>query len=129
MGLEYVKKRDGTTVEFDSEKIRKAVMKAASAVELENEAIGEEITQEVISYLKIFFGDEIYTEKFNYKFRDTSILAQALIDAKKLPKNFSTKLVDMVNYFNLDKGYKNPHDAQEDCKFTILIYKELLNLI
>ncbi len=58
MGLEYVKKRDGTTVEFDSEKIRKAVMKAASAVELENEAIGEEITQEVISYLKIFFGDK-----------------------------------------------------------------------
>lgn len=58
MGLEYVKKRDGSTVEFNREKIENAVLKAASAVDLENEAIGEEITQEVVSYLKIFFGEK-----------------------------------------------------------------------
>ncbi len=58
MGLEYVKKRDGSTVEFNRKKIENAVLKAASAVDLENEAIGEEITQEVVSYLKIFFGEK-----------------------------------------------------------------------
>ncbi|HKL13789.1 MAG TPA: anaerobic ribonucleoside-triphosphate reductase [Halanaerobiales bacterium] len=58
MGLEFVKKRDGSTVEFNSVKIKKAVRKAASAVDLDNETIGEEITQEVISYLKIFFGEK-----------------------------------------------------------------------
>ncbi len=58
MALKYVKKRDGSTVEFDRSKIKNAVLKAAEAVELENNLIGEEITQEVVSYLKIFFKEE-----------------------------------------------------------------------
>ncbi|MDZ7672047.1 MAG: ribonucleoside triphosphate reductase [Halanaerobiales bacterium] len=58
MALEYVKKRDGSTVEFDRLKIKKAVLKAAEAAEIENELIGEEITQEVVSYLKIFFKED-----------------------------------------------------------------------
>ncbi len=58
MALEYVKKRDGSTVEFDRSKIKNAVLKAAEAAEIENELIGEEITQEVVSYLKIFFKED-----------------------------------------------------------------------
>jgi len=58
MALKYVKKRDDSTVEFDRTKIKNAVLKAAEAVELENDLIGEEITQEVVSYLKIFFKEE-----------------------------------------------------------------------
>src|SRR6056297_2262267 len=58
MGLKYVKKRDGTTVKFNTDKIKNAVLKAASAVDLDDENIGEIITQEVISYLKIFFGEK-----------------------------------------------------------------------
>ncbi|MCF8000228.1 MAG: ribonucleoside triphosphate reductase, partial [Halanaerobiales bacterium] len=58
MPLKYVKKRDGNTVKFDRTKIKNAVLKAASAVDLENDAIGEEITQEVVSYLNIFFEQE-----------------------------------------------------------------------
>ena len=56
--IRFVKKRDGSTVEFDRSKIKNAVLKAAEAVELENDLIGEEITQEVVSYLKIFFKEE-----------------------------------------------------------------------
>jgi ribonucleoside-triphosphate reductase len=58
MPLKYVKKRDGNTVKFDRSKIKNAVLKAASAVDLEKESIGEEITQEVVSYLNIFFEEE-----------------------------------------------------------------------
>lgn len=58
MALKYVKKRDGNTVEFDRTKIKNAVLNAASAVDLEKESIGEEITQEVVSYLNIFFEDD-----------------------------------------------------------------------
>ncbi|MGM0500754.1 MAG: ribonucleoside triphosphate reductase, partial [Bacillota bacterium] len=57
MTLDYVKKRDGKKVEFKSEKIKNAVAKAAAAVDQESEEIAEEITAEVLSYLKIFFKD------------------------------------------------------------------------
>ncbi|MFW5809253.1 MAG: anaerobic ribonucleoside-triphosphate reductase, partial [Halanaerobium sp.] len=55
MTLDYVKKRDGKKVEFKSEKIKNAVNKAAAAVDQDDFHIGDEITAEVLSYLKIFF--------------------------------------------------------------------------
>ncbi|MFW5686553.1 MAG: anaerobic ribonucleoside-triphosphate reductase, partial [Halanaerobium sp.] len=55
MNLDYVKKRDGKKVEFKSEKIKNAVNKAAAAVDQDDFHIGDEITAEVLSYLKIFF--------------------------------------------------------------------------
>ncbi|TDO94705.1 ribonucleoside-triphosphate reductase class III catalytic subunit [Halanaerobium saccharolyticum] len=55
MTLDYVKKRDGKKVEFKAEKIKSAVAKAAEAVDQENDEVAEEITAEVLSYLKIFF--------------------------------------------------------------------------
>ncbi|MFW5995645.1 MAG: ribonucleoside triphosphate reductase [Halanaerobiaceae bacterium] len=58
MVLKYIEKRDGKKVPFKSEKIKKAVLKAAEAVGLEDDSIGEEVTQEILSYLKIFFRDE-----------------------------------------------------------------------
>ncbi|MCF8008261.1 MAG: ribonucleoside triphosphate reductase [Halanaerobiales bacterium] len=57
MGIKYVKKRDDSTVEFNRKKIKDAVLKAAKAVDLIDENIGEEITQEVVSYLNIFFKE------------------------------------------------------------------------
>ena len=58
MSIKYIIKRDGTKVPFDSKKIKDAVMNAARSVELDDETIGEEVTQEVLSYLKIFYKDE-----------------------------------------------------------------------
>ncbi|MGP3779246.1 ribonucleoside triphosphate reductase [Halanaerobium saccharolyticum] len=55
MNLDYVKKRDGKKVEFKSEKIENAVVKAAAAVDQADPKIAAEITAEVLSYLKIFF--------------------------------------------------------------------------
>jgi len=57
MSLKYVKKRDGKKVEFNSDKIKAAVLKAAEAVGVKGEEIAEEITAEVLSYLKIFIKD------------------------------------------------------------------------
>src|SRR6056297_2575941 len=57
MSIEYLKKRDGTKVNFDSDKIKSAVLKAAQAVGIEGEKIAAEITAEVLSYLKIFIKD------------------------------------------------------------------------
>ncbi|ADQ15648.1 ribonucleoside triphosphate reductase [Halanaerobium hydrogeniformans] len=57
MALKYVKKRNGKKVDFNSDKIKAAVIKAAEAVESNNDKIGDEICSEVISYLKIFFKD------------------------------------------------------------------------
>ena len=67
MALKYVKKRDDSTVEFDRTKIKNAVLKAAEAVELENNLIGEEITQEVVSYLKIFLKKKEYQKLNKFK--------------------------------------------------------------
>ena len=57
MGVKYVKKRNGKKVDFNADKIKTAVIKAAEAVESSNDKIGDEICSEVISYLKIFFKD------------------------------------------------------------------------
>lgn len=57
MTLDFVKKRDAKKVEFKAGKIKSAVAKAAAAVDQENEEVAEEITAEVLSYLKIFFKD------------------------------------------------------------------------
>jgi ribonucleoside-triphosphate reductase len=57
MSIKYVKKRDGTKVNFDSGKIKAAVLKAAEAVGNPGEEIAAEITAEVLSYLKIFIKD------------------------------------------------------------------------
>ena len=57
MGLKYVLKRNGQQVAFNKKKIENAVLKAAGAVNSDKQNIGNEITQEVISYLNIFFKD------------------------------------------------------------------------
>ena len=56
--INYIKKRDGNKVEFKKEKITEAVLKAAKAVEMEDKGIAEEVTAEVISYLKIFYKED-----------------------------------------------------------------------
>lgn len=59
MSIRYIEKRDGSKDLFDSKKIRHAVMKATKAVErTESDNIADEITQEVVSYLNIFFSRE-----------------------------------------------------------------------
>ncbi len=58
MSIKYIIKRDGDKVPFDSKKIKDAVMKAAKAVDIDDETVGEEVTQEVLSYLNIFFKSE-----------------------------------------------------------------------
>ncbi|TDX52469.1 ribonucleoside triphosphate reductase [Orenia marismortui] len=54
----YIQKRDGRKVPFKKDKIQEAVNKAAKAVGVDSDIIGEEISQEVISYLNIFFKGE-----------------------------------------------------------------------
>ena len=56
--INYIKKRDGNKVEFKKEKIKEAVLKATKAVNMENEEIAQEVTNEVLSYLKIFYKEE-----------------------------------------------------------------------
>src|SRR6056297_3522671 len=55
MQIKFEKKRNGEKVKFKKEKIEKAVLKAARAVDVESEIIEKEITREVISYLEIFY--------------------------------------------------------------------------
>ncbi|MBM7557304.1 anaerobic ribonucleoside-triphosphate reductase [Halanaerobacter jeridensis] len=56
--INYIKKRNGDKVKFKKDKIKTAVLKAAKAVEMENEQMAEEVTNEVVSYLKIFYKEE-----------------------------------------------------------------------
>ncbi|MFW6269288.1 MAG: ribonucleoside triphosphate reductase [Bacillota bacterium] len=58
MSIKYIIKRDGSKVLFNRDKIKNAVLKAATAVNLKDETIGEIVTQEVISYLEIFYKDD-----------------------------------------------------------------------
>ncbi|QTL98277.1 ribonucleoside triphosphate reductase [Iocasia frigidifontis] len=55
--IEFIKKRDGRKVDFDEKKIENAVLKATKAVGQDNKEISREITQEVLSYLNIFYKD------------------------------------------------------------------------
>ena len=57
MTINYIKKRDGSQVPFDESKIADAVNKAAEAVNGDQQKIGQEISREVVSYLKIFYKD------------------------------------------------------------------------
>ena len=56
--INYIKKRNGDKVKFKKDKIKKAVLKATKAVDMENEQIAAEVTNEVVSYLKIFYKEE-----------------------------------------------------------------------
>lgn len=59
MSIHYIEKRDGSKDIFDSTKIASAVGKAARAVgRAESDIIAEEISEEVVSYLNIFFSRE-----------------------------------------------------------------------
>lgn len=53
-----IEKRDGRKVPFDRKKIEDAVLKATRAVDREDITISQEVTDEVLSYLNIFFKDE-----------------------------------------------------------------------
>ena len=56
--VKYIKKRDNRQVPFDQKKIENAVFKATRAIDSENKNISAEITEEVLTYLNIFFKDE-----------------------------------------------------------------------
>jgi ribonucleoside-triphosphate reductase len=56
--LNYIKKRNGDKVEFNKDKIKTAILKAAKAVDMADQQLAAEITREVVSYLKIFFKNE-----------------------------------------------------------------------
>jgi anaerobic ribonucleoside-triphosphate reductase len=58
MLINKIKKRDGRKVPFNKNKIENAVFKATKAIGQENKAISREITQEVLSYLNIFYKEE-----------------------------------------------------------------------
>jgi ribonucleoside-triphosphate reductase len=58
MGIEQIEKRDGREVAFQREKIEQAIFKATKAVEKTSYDIAEEVTDEVLSYLEIFFKNE-----------------------------------------------------------------------
>ncbi len=58
MLIRYIRKRDGSEVLFDRDKIRQAVMKAARAVEQEDPQISDNVTRQVESYLSILFGHD-----------------------------------------------------------------------
>ena len=75
------------------------------------------------AFLKIFLGDS-YDNIFHYKFRDTHIVSQYLIDKKKI-KLETTKLVALAEYFSIPH---KPHDSLSDCVTTIRIYERLLKL-
>lgn len=58
MVIRYIRKRDGQESDFDISKIEQAVMKAARAVNRDDEEIGREVARDVLSYLEIFFARE-----------------------------------------------------------------------
>src|SRR5690554_4112225 len=56
--VKTIKKRDGREVKFNEKKIENAVYKATKAIGRDNREISREITQEVITYLNIFFKED-----------------------------------------------------------------------
>jgi len=59
MVIKFIEKRDGNKTDFDSGKIKNAIVKAAKASgRYDPFEIGDEITREVVSFLEIFFGRE-----------------------------------------------------------------------
>ena len=78
-------------------------------------------------FLKIFFG-HMYNEKFYYKFRDTFVLAQAMIDRGSLDlgDNGSTSLVGLCDHFEIPI---KAHDALGDVLATLQLYKKLLEIV
>lgn len=61
--LHHIKKRDGTIVAFDQEKITKAIWKAAQSVGGTNQVLAQKISNQVMSVLEVFFknGENVPT--------------------------------------------------------------------
>jgi len=77
-------------------------------------------------FLEVFFGKETYKQLFHYKFRDTHILAQTLIDCGSLTGVKSTKLEILCEHFGIPHL---THDAEGDTAATLTLYRELLKLV
>jgi anaerobic ribonucleoside-triphosphate reductase len=56
--MKYVRKRDGRLTEFDSDRITKAIWKAAKAVGGRNRSIANQLGKQVVAELEKRFGDE-----------------------------------------------------------------------
>jgi len=76
-------------------------------------------------FLKIFFGNDLYAEKFYYKTRDTFTLAQALIDRGSLDVG-STSLIGLCEHFDIPI---KAHNALGDVLATMNLYRKLLEVI
>jgi DNA polymerase III epsilon subunit-like protein len=67
----------------------------------------------------------MYDERFYYKFRDTFVLAQAMIDRGSLEVS-STSLVGLCEYFEIPI---KAHTALGDVLATLQLYKKLLEML
>lgn len=77
-------------------------------------------------FLKHFFGDEMYNERFGYHTEDTLNSAKFLRRAGKIPKGISLSLSSLCDYYNIPI---KAHDALGDVFATLHLYKKLLEVI
>lgn len=78
------------------------------------------------SFLNFWLGEEKFKCMFNYHYRDTQTLASSLQDVGKIPKNISTSLNSLTEYYDIPHS---PHTANSDSNTVILLYKKLLSLM
>jgi DNA polymerase III epsilon subunit-like protein len=79
-------------------------------------------------FLRCFFGD-LYDNYFHYKYRDSAILAQALLDCKIIDEDklHSTSLGAVADYFNIPKNKQ--HTATGDALMTTRVYKMMRDIL
>jgi DNA polymerase III epsilon subunit-like protein len=75
-------------------------------------------------FLQVFFA-HYFDDLFHYKFRDTFVLAQGLIDSGLLEVK-STSLIHLCDHFEIPH---KPHDSFGDAWATLQLYKKLISII
>lgn len=89
------------------------------------EALGHNFVAFDKGFLEYWLNKKIYNNIFYHEYHDTKIIATYLKKKGILPKDLSTSLASLTDYFNIPH---QPHNAYSDSMATILLYKKFLKL-
>lgn len=92
--------------------------------------VGKNVQFDVFGLQRHLLGKKTMDKFVSYRLLDITAIAMGLQIKGKLPPDISLSLFSLAQYFNVyDKVTGNAHEAKYDTKVTMLVFKELLELL
>ena len=90
------------------------------------EPLGHNVVFDIIKIKDNLISEGSWLNYVSYRVQDTGTVGNFLKKQGKIPKEISGNLSSYCAHFKVDNS--NAHDAREDVKMTVAVYKEMLKL-